>query len=56
MRLVLARLPKMKKATLGQKRTFYPEITKNLMFEKCEFCEKCDFENVNSIKNAIFKM
>ena len=26
--------------TLGQKSTFYPEITKNLMFEKCEFCEK----------------
>ena len=23
--------------TLGQKPTFYPEITKNLMFEKCEF-------------------
>ena len=22
--------------TLGQKPTFYPEITKNLMFEKCE--------------------
>ena len=28
--------------TLGQKSTFYPEIriTKNSMFEKCEFCEK----------------
>ena len=26
--------------TLGQKSTFYPEITKNLMFEKCELCEK----------------
>ena len=26
--------------TLGQKPTFYPEITKNLIFEKCEFCEK----------------
>ena len=26
--------------TLGQKPTFYPEISKNLMFEKCEFCEK----------------
>ena len=26
--------------TLGQKPTFYPEIPKNLMFEKCEFCEK----------------
>ena len=27
-------------ATLGQKPAFYPEITKNLMFEKCGFCEK----------------
>ena len=26
--------------TLDQKLTFNPEITKNLMFEKCEFCEK----------------
>ena len=26
--------------TLGQKQTFYPEIPYNLMFEKCEFCEK----------------
>ena len=26
--------------TLGQKLTFYPKITKNLMFEKFEFCEK----------------
>jgi len=29
--------------TLGQKLTFYPEITeitKNLMFDKCIFCEK----------------
>ena len=26
--------------TLGQKPTFYPEITKNLMFGKCEFCQK----------------
>ena len=25
---------------LGQKTTFYPEITKNLMFEKCEFLGK----------------
>ena len=24
-------------STLGQKPTFYPEITMNLMFEKCEF-------------------
>ena len=28
------------KNTLGQKPTFYPEITKHLMFEKCKFCEK----------------
>ena len=26
--------------TLGQKPTFYPEITMNLMLQKCEFCEK----------------
>ena len=26
--------------TLGQKSPFYPEITKNLMFEKCELYEK----------------
>ena len=25
--------------TLGQNPTFYPEITNNFMFEKCEFCE-----------------
>ena len=37
--------------TLGQKPTLYPEITKNLMFEKCEFREKWDFENVNFVKN-----
>jgi len=54
-------------ATLGQKPTFCPEITKNLMFEKCEFCEKmrlwkCEFcekwafENVNFVKNEILKM
>ena len=23
---------------------------------KCEFCEKCDFENVNFVKNVILKM
>ena len=28
------------KNTLGQKSTFYPEITNYLMLEKCEFCEK----------------
>ena len=42
--------------TLGQKATFYPEITKNLMFEKCEFCEKWDFEKVNFVKTTILKM
>ena len=26
--------------TLEQKPTFYPEITKNLRLENCEFCEK----------------
>ena len=26
------------KSTQGQKSTFYTEINKNLMFEKCEFC------------------
>ena len=32
----------------GAKNTgFFPEITKNSMFEKREFCEKWDFENVN---------
>ena len=40
--------------TLGQKATFFfPEITKNLMFEKCEFCEILDFENVNFVRNEI---
>ena len=29
------------------KLTFYPEIPKNLMCGKCEFCEKWDFENMN---------
>ena len=28
-----------KKRTLRQKPTFYPEIIKNLMIEKCEFYE-----------------
>ena len=42
--------------TLGQKATFYPKITKNLMFEKCEFYEKRGFEIVNLVKNEIFKM
>ena len=42
--------------TLGQKSTFYPEITKNLMFEKCEFCEKWDFRIVNFVKNETLEM
>ena len=31
--------------------TFYPEITMNLVLEKCEFFffEKCDFQNVNFV-------
>ena len=41
--------------TLGQISTFYPEITKNLMFEKCEFYEKWDFEIVNFVKNDTLK-
>ena len=39
--------------TLGQKSTFYPEITNNFMFEKCEFCEKWDFVYVNFVRNEI---
>ena len=27
-----------------------------MVFEKCEFCEKWDFENVNFVKNEILKM
>ena len=45
-----------KSFTLGQKPTFYPEITKKLMFEKCEFCEKWDFENVNLVKNETLEV
>ena len=43
-------------STLGQKLTLYPEITKNLMFEKCEFLEKWDFESVNFVKNKTLKL
>ena len=39
-----------KSQTLGQNPTFYPEIPKTLVFEKCEFCEKRDFEIVNFVK------
>ena len=42
--------------TLGQKSTFNPEITKNLMFEKCKLCEKRGFEIVNFVKNEALKM
>ena len=28
----------------------------NLMFEKCKFCEKWDFEHVNFVKNGTLKM
>ena len=42
--------------TLGQKPIFNLEITKNLMFEKSEFCEKLDYEIVNFVKNDILKM
>ena len=45
-----------KMITLGQKSTFYPEITKNLIFEKCEFCEKWDFVYVNFVKIEISEM
>ena len=31
-------------------------LSKNLMFQKCEFCEKWDFENVNFDKNVILKL
>ena len=41
--------------TQAQKSTFYPEINKNLMFEKCEFCEKSDYKNVNFVKNETLK-
>ena len=40
-------------STLGQNPTFCPEITSNLMIEKCEFCEKWGYENVNFAKNEI---
>ena len=41
---------------LGQNPTFYPDIPYNLILEKCEFCEKWDFENVNFVKIVIVKM
>ena len=48
--------PKSTFCTLGEKPTFYPEITKNLMLEKCDFCEKWDFEIVNFVKNETSKL
>ena len=42
--------------TLEQKPTFYPEITKNLMFEIVNFVKKWDFENVNFVKKETLKM
>ena len=35
---------------------FYPEINKNLMFEKCEFCEKWEIEIANFVENDILKL
>ena len=49
-------LQNVQKVTLGQNPTFYPEITKNLMVEKCEFCGKWDFENVTFVKNETLKL
>ena len=40
----------------GAKTIFCQEIIQNLMIEKCEFCEKQDFENVNFVKNETLKM
>ena len=36
--------------------TFYPEIPWTLMLEKCEFCEKSHFENVNFEESHILRM
>ena len=49
-------LPSSTNATLGQKPTYYPVITNDLMLIICEFCEKCDFGNVNFVKNEIYEM
>ena len=38
------------------KPTFYPEIPLILIFQKCEFCEKWDFKNMNFVKIETFKM
>ena len=43
--------------TLGQNISFFP-IRNYQLFDvwKCEFCEKCYFENVNFVKNETLKM
>ena len=41
------------KGTLGENQL---EIPLNLTLEKCEFCEKWDFENVNFVKIEALKM
>ena len=43
-------------AHIGEKSTFYPEIPLILMFQKCEFCGKWDFRNVNFVKIGILEM
>ena len=43
-------------STLGQKPTFCPKITKNLMFENVNFAKKRNFENVNFVKNDTLKL
>ena len=40
----------------GAKTHFLSRNSIDLIFQKCEFCEKCDFKNVNFEKNMISKM
>ena len=42
-------IPRLFSSTLGQKLTFYPKIPKNLILEKCDFCEIWYFTNVNFV-------
>ena len=42
-----------KKSHFCTKPTFYPEIPLIFIFQKCKFCEKCDFRNVNFVKSVI---
>ena len=42
--------------TLGQKRTFYPEISLIFKVQEYEFCENWDFRNVNFVKIANSEM